>query len=223
MFVYAPRSGSKVFCVNEEGSHNFVRVVQYTNKSHHILGGVYLEFTAARPGHYWRHEAKMAAQMIVASYGGIAGDDRGTIFMVVPRRAAKTAMAAMAVVRNASTRSGAAVPEPEDENLRNAMACAMAGWGLTPQRNMCSVDWGLPQFSLSEFNGKDEEIVGEVICKRVGDKFSYSIGETVSWTAPWAAIGVEITREPPVDMPEVPCPCGHCQSGDVSTAAAIVD
>lgn len=215
MFIYAPRSGSKVFAVNQTEQ---VRAIQYNNKSHQVIGGVYLEFLASRPGHYWRHEARMAAELLVASYGGLAGDDRGTIFVIVPKRAAKNALDTMAIIRNAATRDGAAVPEPEDENLRNAMACAMAGWHVIPQRNMCSVDWGLPQFSLNKFNGKDEFMAGEVVCKRVGDKFSYSLGE-VSWAAPWAAIGVEITREPPVSIPEEPCHYCKKESGDVSTAA----
>lgn len=205
MFIYAPRSGSRVIAANEAAACGFIRTVQYTNRSHQVVGGVYLEFTASIPGHYWRHEARKTAEMVVASYGGIAGDDRGTIFMIVPKRAAKTAMAAMAVIRT-STRSGAAVPEPEYENLKNAMACAMAGWDTIPQRNMCSVDWGLPQFILGEFKGKDDPLIGDIVCKRVGDKFSYSIGGEISWTAPWAAIGIEIS-------PEEPCPC-ECASID---------
>lgn len=208
-FVYRPKSGSRVICINESKACNFIRTVEYVNGSHLVIGGVKLEFLAAQPGQHWRSAARKTAEMIISSYGGIAWDDRGSICLVVPRRAAKAVVMTMATVRRAYTRqqyAHEASASDQAENLTNATSAALVGWTLIPHNNMCSVDWGLPQFSLGEFKGVDEEIVGPISCRKAGEKFSYRIGrigEDISWTAPWAAIGipVEDSEEAPAEEP----------------------
>jgi hypothetical protein len=203
MFVYTPKSGSRVFSLNEAAACNFVRVLKYANNSYQVVGGVQLEFVTARPGQYWRYEARQGAELLVSSYGGLAWDDKGVINIIVPKRAAKVSIQTMAVIRAKYTPT----PQPSlEENMLNALSAAIAGWETIPHNNMCSVDWGLPQFSLGEFKGVDEEIVGPISCRKVGEKYLYSIGKNISWTAPWAAINVPI--EPEEEVPtscEEPC------------------
>ena len=206
-FIYTPKSGCRLFSSKDT---NFVGRVTYINSSHHVMGGVKLEFPAAAQGRaYWRPAAKQMADMLVTTYGGVAWDHQGTICMVVPRRAAKQAIAAMEAARCSYTSydpDGVRIDGAAD--LQNHLACGLVGWELLPTGGgMCSLDMLVPMtFSLGEFRGKEEEIgqgKKDLTCTKQGDKFAYSLGG-YQWTSPWEVEGCDVWEVPV--MEEAPAP-----------------
>ena len=85
IFVYAPRSGSRIFSVYPTEK---VVVATYVNMSCHVIGDVVeVRMQAARPGHWFRALATNFATQVVEAVGGVAYDDRGTVGCIVPQDA----------------------------------------------------------------------------------------------------------------------------------------
>ena len=211
-FIYTPQSGSRVFAEKES---RYVFSVRYTNGSYHVLGGVKLQFIACLPGKsYWREAAKIMASMVIATYGGVAWDEKGVIIMIIPKAAAKQALGLMAMSQNAYT-SYDANSAVSGDSILNHLACGMAGWELmTTSGPQAPAEMANPitppSFSLGAFNGTEEVFlnVKELICnKETREGFTpgyhYSLGEH-TWSSPWEVKGVT-SWEIPV-MEEAPDP-----------------
>lgn len=98
IFVYTPRSGSKLIVRNPV---NGMTVEDLPNGSHRVRGGSpQIDFYAAVPGVYWRGEACAAATAIVGHFGGAAWDSCGGISLSVPYWAEWLTRSLMTVVQH---------------------------------------------------------------------------------------------------------------------------
>ena len=203
-FIYTPKSGSRVFASKES---KYVFTVRYTNGSYHVLGGVKIQFITCLPGKsYWREAAKVMAAMVIATYGGVAWDEKGVVIMVIPKAAAKQALGLMAMSQQAYT-SYDANSAVSGDSILNHLACGMAGWelmatsGLLAPEEMANPICS-PTFSLGAFNGTEEEFLNskELICKKEAREgftpgYYYSLGEH-TWSAPWEVKGLPAWEVP---------------------------
>ena len=84
LFIYAPKSGSRVVAANPTKTDGVVRI-RYDNGSEH-WAGVFPAWSSstAHPGQWWRHTATIAAKAIVQQLGGVATDDQGTVTIWLP-------------------------------------------------------------------------------------------------------------------------------------------
>lgn len=80
-FVYAPRSGDRVFA---QQTHPEVAVIKWSNGCRHVIGGVTLRWYTANPGAHWRAQCRALCAAVVRATGGIAWDAQGEVTLRVP-------------------------------------------------------------------------------------------------------------------------------------------
>lgn len=102
-FIYCPRSGSRVFA---EMATPTVTIETLGNNSKVSSGGVTLRFTTSIPKAHWRTAGRLMAARLIDEVGGIAWDEQGTLFMVVPLHAAENILDSMIRVQNIVLLSG---------------------------------------------------------------------------------------------------------------------
>jgi len=96
-FIYQPRSGDRVF-VEYPGPH--IAIVKYSNGCRHVVGGVKLEWFTAEPLRHWRIPATRALRELVQSFQeGIAWDEGGRVFAIVPPSRMETVLHFMRLIR----------------------------------------------------------------------------------------------------------------------------
>jgi hypothetical protein len=83
VFIYQPRSGSRVFASQIAAT---IGVVRWSNGCRHVLGGLHLEWSSAVPRQHWRTPGRALATSVVQAVGGIAWDEQGLLHLIVPRR-----------------------------------------------------------------------------------------------------------------------------------------
>ncbi len=82
-FVYGPREKDYVI---EKNPGPEIAIVEWPNTCRHVVGGVHLQYFAAKTRNWCRSAARNVAMGIVQATTGIAWDDKGLISLVVPAR-----------------------------------------------------------------------------------------------------------------------------------------
>jgi hypothetical protein len=127
-FIYAPRSGDRVFAARPADDGIPAIVTWPGNGCRHLIGGVHLAYEASAPRRHWRDAARRMASLIIDAVGGVAWDDRGTIHVAVPRESAGSADRWMRAARAAAL-GDHPVTERLDWATLNEASLALAGAG----------------------------------------------------------------------------------------------
>lgn len=115
-FIYRPKSGDRVFF---ESPGEGIRVTKWQNGCRHVQGGVFFRWsTQLAPKGSWRPLAKLVLQSLMSPIGGIAWDEQGILYAVVPLRYAPQVYQGMLT-------ASPILQEPSVWNYNGLMLCAV--------------------------------------------------------------------------------------------------
>jgi hypothetical protein len=137
IFVYCPRSGSRLFAENIYGGRTTFALIEWGNKSVHLLSWVteeqgsaplntVLAYSTACPNYHWRTTARAVATLLVKQFGGFAWDENGTVRLLLPRGKAGAAHRLMLAARSREVSSSGVFA---DEDAANEVALLLDGDG----------------------------------------------------------------------------------------------